>query len=80
MAPKPRKTAGKYTPTFRKTMGVNVAKLADTNTTMTQIPETLLGDGFTQDQFGHPICPCGNKTEVDGNFPCEHENPLNGLI
>ena len=45
-----------------------------------QIPEHLLGEGFTQDQFGHPICPCGNKTEVDGGFPCEHENPLNGLI
>ncbi len=47
---------------------------------MTRIPDTLLQDGFTQDQFGHPTCPCGNKTEIDGNFPCEHENPLNEII
>jgi hypothetical protein len=47
-----------------------------------QIPDDLLPDGFTQDQFGHPICPCGNKTEQDGDFPCEHDNPLKeqGLI
>jgi hypothetical protein len=47
---------------------------------MPQIPDELLPDGFTQDQFGQPICPCGNKTEVDGSFPCEHDNPLSGLI
>lgn len=45
-----------------------------------EIPESLLPDGFTQDRFGHPICPCGNKTEVDGSFPCDHENPLKGYI
>ena len=45
-----------------------------------EIPTELLPDGFTQDRFGHPICPCGNKTEVDGGFPCDHENPLNELI
>lgn len=47
---------------------------------MVKIPEDMLPEGFTQDQFGHPICPCGNKTEVDGDFPCEHENPLKGYI
>jgi len=47
---------------------------------MVDIPESMLPEGFTQDQFGHPICPCGNKTEVDGDFPCEHDNPLSGLI
>jgi len=45
-----------------------------------KIPDHLLPEGFTQDQFGHPICPCGNKTEVDGGFPCEHENPLANII
>jgi len=45
-----------------------------------KIPDELLPDGFTQDQYGQPICPCGNKTEVDGNFPCEHTNPLSDLI
>lgn len=45
-----------------------------------KIPSELLPEGFSQDRFGHPVCPCGNKTEVDGGFPCEHENPLNGLI
>jgi hypothetical protein len=45
-----------------------------------EIPSHLLPYGFEQDQFGQPICPCGNKTEVDGGFPCEHENPLKNII
>jgi hypothetical protein len=44
-----------------------------------EIPESLLPEGFTQ-HHGMPICPCGNKTEVDGGFPCEHENPLKEII
>jgi len=47
---------------------------------MVKIPEHVLPEGYSQDRFGHPVCPCGHKTEVDGKFPCEHENPLNGLI
>jgi len=54
--------------------------LASVGVYVMQIPDELLPDGFTQDRFGHPVCPCGNKTEVDGAFPCEHENPLSGLI
>jgi hypothetical protein len=47
-----------------------------------KIPEHVLPEGFTQNQFGEPICPCGNQTEQDGDFPCHHENPLKrkGLI
>jgi hypothetical protein len=43
------------------------------------IPDELLPEGFTQ-HMGMPVCPCGNKTEVDGEFPCEHENPLGEII
>jgi len=45
-----------------------------------KIPENMIPDGFSQDRFGHPMCPCGNKTEVDGSFPCEHENFLKNYI
>lgn len=41
-----------------------------------QIPDSMLPDEYTQDRFGQPICPHGNKTEVDGGFPCDCENPL----
>lgn len=44
-----------------------------------EIPESMLPEGFSQ-HMGMPVCPCGNKTEIDGDFSCEHENPLKGLI
>lgn len=43
-----------------------------------EIPQELLPEGFTQ-HHGMPICPCGHKTEPDGDFPCEHNNPLTEL-
>jgi hypothetical protein len=43
---------------------------------MVRIPDELLPEGFSQ-HMGMPMCPCGYKTEVDGEFQCDkHENPL----
>lgn len=41
-----------------------------------KIPDHVLPDDWSQDQFGHPICPHGNKMEQDGRGPCGCESPL----
>jgi|AKVG01.1.fsa_nt_gi hypothetical protein len=46
---------------------------------MVAIPEDMLPEGFSN-HMGMPMCPCGNITEVDGEFPCEHENPVKKLL
>jgi len=46
---------------------------------MVRIPDDLLPEGFSQ-RMGDPVCPCGHRTEVDGSFPCDHENPLRNII
>jgi len=47
-----------------------------------KIPEHLLPDGWSQTQYGDPICPCGTQIEQDGECPNGHTSPLKnkGLI
>jgi len=47
-----------------------------------KMPDELLPEGWTQTQFGDPVCPHGNPMEQDGSAPCGCESPLKsaGLI